>query len=307
MKKHRTYLAGIGLALALAACNADIFVEDTRPSETEVVLEGDGSTHTLTFQPNGLRHIGISNYGAQNHVSYFNRDGDAISPDNITDIARISYDDPRFNFEIRIEGKQMTLQSLENLITEQPMELYLTLTYDYMSVGIQVTINPQKPLELVNIVYRMDEREEKPGERAYETTFFHTNNSDEVFEGVNQPLRLYTSTACLELDEKWTQQQKVTIPLITFLNGIWQTDDQRTLRIGETYEYKSKYCEEDPGVPFSLAPHKRSQYSFAIFHTSVRVPCELTFRLPSSGQEKVVSGTYTVNEPTDYKMYTYED
>ena len=303
--RHKIILSALtALASILSACNNDIFVEDTRPSEKEIVLEGDGGIHTLTIQEKGLQKIALDIYGnSNNSITYYDKNGNIIPPETpVSEIARINYTNIYIIFDILLEGNSMTLHCTE-LTAGNEWDVPIILDYGYCLEYINVKIQTGRPMELLRIDYDMAQSEVSEKIKDDAGTVY-INNSEQVLKVGVRPYMTQQASSVLAPEYSWAKYINVETIMPVYAGDKWVLSESAIAAMtAETRYYFPESIDRLMTVPLEIPAHSATRVTCSITYSNIKVPFYATFINPVSQREFHTSGTYIASEPVDYKIH----
>lgn len=143
------------LALVLAGCNSDVFLEEADiPESQSVTIDGDGGEATFTIPLKGLVYFGPDLMSSSVHYcTYYNAAGEQIESNApASEVARIVYETDFMKYELLRDGSRLTIRSVCRT-RQYDDNLSVRLEYTYGVRFIGVTILPGKPLKLLEVAY----------------------------------------------------------------------------------------------------------------------------------------------------------
>ena len=121
------FLLLCALSTVIAACNDDVFIDDTKPSAEKLTLDGSGATASLTFQTDLLTALNVNTPYDFTHQVYYSADGKVVRESEGYTIPIIdrtaSYIQTKYvevtteddlSFKVELNGNEITLTELDN-------------------------------------------------------------------------------------------------------------------------------------------------------------------------------------------------
>lgn len=156
------------LSLFLCQCNGDVFIEELRPSATELELDGNGGTQTINFKSSywGIKNVyqdPLSSKPFPYSWKSFDSNGNPIEHTGSDDfwlegLGKVVFYDSEGLELLRLErnkGKKLTVVAVENP-DSSPWELFIDVDNNddvYNSEIIRLTISPCERYEVTGFTF----------------------------------------------------------------------------------------------------------------------------------------------------------
>lgn len=288
-------------SLLLPSCNDEIFVDGQMPSETEIVLDGDDSSHSISFSTKGLQHI---TFDLTNEylLTYYDKDGETIPPKSqVSDIARINYTTNLTMLDVTIDDGLMTFHCTEHS-DSSPLSLSLRLDYEYISTFIILQILPGQPIEFVSLNYAINQGETTSYSKK--STIHCDNGSEHATTIEVQPFLWHQAYIIFVPDENWAKYLSASVCHPTFSNETWIiSDKEKTIKFGTNECYTPFGIDRMLTTSVDIPPRSVVDVVCEVFYSSIKIPYHATFRNPVSKRQHISTGTCYVTEPTTYQIH----
>ena len=292
------------LVALLAACNNDIFIDDTRLEETEATIDGDGGKHTFRIKSKGLREIWLDAYPYNGAFEYYNRKGEYISPESpASQVARIRCYAVDFEFNIYLDGNNLTIISTENSLNRDDTTVVIRLEYKDSSQSIYVTITPGKPMEFTGVVYKFNEAENN----GYSSSTFATNYNNSTDSELHVKVCPYSSaqsSILLQPNLDWAINMQGEVPLPVYSNNQWTLSEPRLIQLGTVRYYPPGNVDTQLEVPLTIPPQQHVRVTATVTFMKAVIPFIIITRNPVSESEIMSQGKCTITEPVSYEITT---
>ena len=295
-------------SLPLAACNNDIFVEDSSPSANEVVIDGDGGIATVTYKEKDLKHIdiGSSTDAGNSYIEYYNKTGEKVDGTwPSADLSLIHYESMWITFDVAIKDNVLSLYSTENS-SETEQEIFVSLDYGYVVETINVTLLPGEPMRMTSLVFVDNRLDVIPISKIESEAQTMRNNSQVTQHLEFKPYRDKKGVALLDPEDFWANHLEVEVALPAYTDGKWVIEggERCWMRLGERLTYMPKHTPKDLTVSVEVPPYTTVRAVCGVEYSSATVPFFVHFINPVSGRGYMESGVCTVSEPVGYRIYT---
>lgn len=299
----RIYLALLLIvtSLLLPSCNNEIFVDNQIPQETEIVLDGDNSRHSISFDTKGLQHITFD-LTAENLLTYYDKDGDIIpSKSQASDIARINYTTNLTMLDITINDGRMTLHCTEHS-DFSPLSLTLRLEYEYITTFIILHILPGEPFEFVGLNYAIDHSETTSYSKK--STIHSANESEHTMTIEVQPFLPHQASIIFVPNDNWAKYLSASVCHPTFSDETWIiSDKEKTIKFNTNEYYTPSGIDRKLTTMVDIPPRTVVDIVCEVFYSSIKIPYHAIFRNPISKRQHISTGTCYVSEPTTYQIH----
>ena len=283
-------------SLPLAACNNDIFVEDSAPSANEVVIDGDGGIATVTYKEKDLKHIYIGSTDiSTSYVKYYDKRGEEVDgtwPSD--DLSLIHYESMWITFDVAIKDGVLSFYSTENS-SETEQEIFVSLDYGYVMETINVTLLPGEPMRMTSLVFVDNRLDVTPISKIESEAQTMRNNSPVTQHIEFKPFHNKEGVALLDPENFMANNLKVEVVLPAYNGNKWiiEGGERCWMRLGE-----------DLTVSVEVPPYTTVRAVCGVEYSSATVPFFVHFINPVSGRGYMESGVCTVSEPVGYRIYT---
>ncbi len=305
----RIHMISALACLPLMACNNDIFVEDSSPSQNEVEIEGDGGTCSIEIKTKALKDIYVSSGDSYNtQTTYYDRQGNPLEDNyTITELGSINYSSMWVLLDVDIDGNRLTIRSTENSSrTEQ--NIYISLDYGHVVENIKVNMLPGKPMETEYLIFAENHLNVTPISKIESTAQSMHNNTSITQRIEFHPYLEKEGIALLDHENPQINSLEVKTSLPTYINGRWIMDDgeQHAMSLGQSHRYFPKGLQRDLTVSVEVAPYTNLRAVCGVEYSSITVPFFASFINPVSGRTFLETGVCTVSEPVGYRIHTEE-
>lgn len=286
-----------------AACNNDLFIEESFLEERNFEIDGDGGYCSVHFQPEGLQSIHIDNTYGWNPVAYYDLEGKETASDTpVCELSYMVFSDIDHVFSIGIQGKKMILNSIDNT-SEKPMEYVVHLDYGSREEVLTVTAKPGASMVCEDIKYDYAGRTEITPSR-HTTTERLKNESDVEVKVTLMPYRKAVRFISLTSDETWIDERWFEIPLPHNYSGYWSDGETWHLSFCQDQMIRPENVDRDLEVDVTVPP--RCTVDMTCNYETHVFPFWMTVTSPSSGRKHVVDGTLELSFPTSYDIEIHE-
>lgn len=291
--------------LLAAGCNDDVFLDEPNmPDIVNDTIEGDGGEATFTIPTKGLEHISFDMVGvSEQYCKYYNAAGEQIdykSP--VSEVSRIVYENDFLKFELRRQGKTLTVKSVCNTFD---METHrgVRLDYSYGARYIYIIVLPGKPMKLLEVVYHPDGL--KIDDRAKVKTKKLGFNNDaplpQLFE-----VRPYLGEAysiIVEPDDKtsWAVGEHINMEVPVYEDGSWRMKET-SLTVGSSLNYSKK--EYLMAVNVDVPAYSNVNIFTDVIYSQAKASGYMTFLNEILNRRLNVTFTVTSQYPTAYEIRT---
>lgn len=296
-------------SLPLAACNNDIFVEDSSPSANKVVIDGDGGIATVTYKEKDLKHIYIGSTDiSTSYVKYYDKRGEEVDgtwPSD--DLSLIHYESMWITFDVAIKDGVLSFYSTENS-SETEQEIFVSLDYEYVVETINVTLLPGEPMRMTSLVFVDNRLDVTPISKIESEARTLRNNSPITQHIEFKPYYGKEGVALLDPENFMANSLEVEVKLPAYKGGKWiiEGGERCWMRLGEKHTYVPENTPKDLTVSVEVPPYTTVRAICGVEYSSATVPFFVHFINPVSGRGYMESGVCTVSEPVGYRIYTEE-
>lgn len=284
-------------ALAATGCNSDIFVPDTRPSEPEISLPGDGGEASVRFHPAGLRRIRLENELGE-CGDCFNAEGELVASDTPSEVAMIVYRTDWQQLCVDVDGNVLTFRSVEN--SSEAYTLWLRLEYESTIDIVTVNVEPGAPFELVEAVYETQVRVDDKFRKS-STILSVNNDGDSPLSVTVRPYQSVMGEAVVKPRDLWAIGLEVNMPMLTRYGDRWRIGEERPVRLGEVMRYEPQYLDRDCSVTVEVPPG-RFKVITTVMWSSATAGCILDFVNPVTGYKFFTLAECQFLEPISYEV-----
>ena len=236
------FLLLCALSTVIAACNDDVFIDDTKPSAEKLTLDGSGATASLTFQTDLLTALNVNTPYDFTHQVYYSADGRVVRESEGYTIPIIdrtaSYIQTKYvevtteddlSFKVELNGNEITLTELDNPYGIS-MTGHIELEYEYKIDDITFSISPAQPslYRITDITYNSDRGIDFETRSITSPVLTYINSTPntsytKVTPGKNRPMQVLFNIdkRSIEFTEEMPEVEIPTYPLIDEVDGIY--------------------------------------------------------------------------------------
>lgn len=301
------------LALVITSCNSDVFVPDTRPSSMHVILDGDGDSIVIAYNPEGLKHVGLQHLFSF-PIQVYDKEGQLVTGDiDPARLGRVVLKSPSIDMEFESTPAGIKVKVNECIYVGM-VTMYLDLDYGYTYYSVEVEVKQCSPYDIQDVTYDMAAMSVfGPWAEDASSIFVINNDTDQEirvpqyplkdefgeyrFE-MEAPVRLLTSIDDHPLD--------VEIPTFTDEKaGLYgrKVSLGASLSIGNSVSFIPTLG-QDLTRTLIAQPHTHRRYYRWVQHMELSVPVRIVARNPVNGNVRDFTGTLSVKEPTGF-FYGY--
>ncbi len=299
------------LTLILTSCTRDVFVPDTRPSTMHVILDGDGDSTVIAYNPEGLEHVGLQHLFSF-PIKVYDKAGQLVTGDiEPAQLGRVVLKSSSIDMEFQSTpaGIKVKVNECMSLVT-----MYLNLDYGYAYYSVEVEVKQCSPYDIQDVKYDMKAMEVfGPWAEDASSTFVVNNNTDNEIRltqypfkdefseyqfDMEAPVRILTS-----IDEN---PMDVEIPTFTDEKaGLYgrKVSLGSSLSVGNRIAFTPTVSQELTRT-LVAPPHTHRRYYRYVQHMELSVPVRIVARNPVNGNMRDFTGTLYVKEPTGF-FYGY--
>lgn len=310
------------LSLLLCRCNSDVFVgEQLKASVTELELDGNGDTQTVTFNSSDWDIVDVYPYSASSGLSLywriFDQEGNLIEENygdaHLKGFGRIEYyksdwDDTKICHLERNKGKELTIVVEEN-IDLYTWEFQINLDNDddfYHPEIINLRIPPCDRYEVVGFTF--PDTPSSYHKRAYTSNYtakIDNSHSDTPltttlypFAGASREFTFYTTPWSLPSDLMKDDQLTIELPMYQdgklIPSGIFAPYHN-----GGTIEFPLENLEEET-VEVTVPARTKQEIEVWLYLETFDTSYTLAIRNPKSGKIRTYTGEMDCDIPYDY-------
>lgn len=309
------------LSLLLCRCNGDVFVgEQLKASVTELELDGNGDTQTISFNSSKWNIVGVYNDPTSSAIALnwksFDQEGKLIENTNseeayLKGFGKIVFYDWEGFEQFRLErnkDKELTIVVEEN--TDRNIRVtQICLDNDddfYNPETIYLRIPPCERYETAGFTF--PDTPSSYHKRAYTLSYTATidnSHSDTPltttlypFAGASNEFTFYTASWYLPSD--LMKDDNLTIELPTYQDGkLIPSGTVVNFSNGGTIEFPLENLEKET-VEVTIPSHTKQDIEVWLYLEVFDTSYTLTIRNPKSGRERTYTGDIHCAKPYDY-------
>lgn len=304
---------GVLLILALVGCNGEVFVEDFRPSVTELTLDGNGDSATIHFDASNWEELGLSNYyGESVRFDIYDEHGTLLERQTnfpyIKGLGKIVCDDGKLIFTVARTAPDAVEVIVDENVHSFPFSFILYANNEYESKKISVTIPPSDRYRFQRIDYSLNGYAYDGNQSGVkERMIINTAGAPRVFTWY--PYRDEYRVVKFESDDldafDLLEEKDLVIEIPSMVDGFLEMK-------GERMVYNREY--QKLPLPFSDEEEKRVEIpSYSSLLVSLWLQYEwfetrytLYAVHPKTGRQRTIEGVLQSKMPVDY-FITRED
>lgn len=289
---------------ATSSCNSDIFIGDTRPSESFVTLEGDGGSATISCQARGLLSISIDDSDNNIfHTSYFGSDGEEIGAGSPMElISHIRFESAFALLDLVPEGSALKLHSIEQA-SGADIHSGLRLDYGSHSEYIGLLLLPGDNATAVDTYFFMDDMTVSPLVKVEKRSIHYANSSDSPIRAGIRPYESATPRVLMEPQEFFGRGLETDTRIPTNNGENWGLYGISTkLTLGEAADYATPAVDPQLTVWLEIPPQTTVTGTCNVRYSACEVPFLMTLQNPVSGRINTITGLSTSAQPTSYHI-----
>lgn len=308
--------ATVFLALAMSACNADIFIDDFLPQTPSLRIERAGETVSIPFEATNWGILWGYNIDESFHTWSTDLEGNSLSlPFDEEQLGIVHIQDDFFDLQVEKKNRrEMSVTLLENLY-DYPIEMSLAVGNQYVEKRIPLTLAPGSKYRVDSVAYDWSQFHtyDYGAEWVYSLIVDNTMSADTIWAtirpyedavrsvrfsipGTVMPADYYTTILGSPLPE-------VTIPDIEDGQPVLQ-DTRATFNLHE--QDLPAGLDKNFSTRVPVPGGKNMKVGVYVTIENYTVPFTLHCSNPDSGRTRTFSGTLTSDRPYDY-FYVKED
>ena len=232
------------IAIHLCGCNSDIFIDEPDWDDyKDITVEGDGGDADLIIPTKALEHFSIDAMSeSEKYYTYYNAQGDIISSKSpASEITRIVFDTRFSKLELCKDGSRVTVKSICNT-NDYPSNYVIRLEYSYGVRFIKLTVQPGRPLRLVEVAYDDMVIDDRAKVSSFRDGFTNNGPLPQIF--TIYPYLNELASVLVEPDYRysWLQGERFDMPVPMYVNGEWVIMPKKGIRPGTTFKYDGPDC-----------------------------------------------------------------
>lgn len=160
MKTFINLVASVLVLLAFYGCNADVFVDDFKPSVSELTLDGNGDETTIRFKASNWDVLEISSYSSASfNYKVYDANGKLTTEQNfpyLKGLGKIVLEDKDTEFTVERSTPEEVKITVGENVRSDPFQFILVASNEYEFKDIYVTISPSDRYVFDRITYSLD-------------------------------------------------------------------------------------------------------------------------------------------------------
>jgi hypothetical protein len=310
MHSHHGINIFIGISLIISticSCNSEVFIDDFKPSTTEINLNGDGDSTVVSFAHSNWDILGVisdrSNYPLIGNI--YDDKGTFIKKDQLLSckgLCRLTYDDGLTDFQlVRDSYDKLKIHIGENA-RRVAIPIIIYVGNQYEEKAISLNISPSGQYILDKIVYSSEDLQQYTDIVATDSITVNNQGKDTITIQWKPYEGQYRSVSFTSEDPtafKLLGNNPVPVRLPYLVNGKMVQDDKGDIgyypgtgHIGQSFPDVTKDIKIPPFSTRTIY-HLIEYQVFWRYYT-------LNARNQNSGKERTVTGIFTSRLPIGY-------
>ncbi|ADV43426.1 hypothetical protein [Bacteroides helcogenes] len=287
---------------AFHSCNSGVFIEDIRPSEDNIELDGNGDSVTIHFNSSNWEIISGECSLTQAFFKIYNAEGVNIGTSGapcLDGVGKIILNDEQIDLTIeRKHSKELTIKVDENIMFSR-FDLSILVGNEYESKIIQVIISPCERYVLDDISYSLDAYEYYGNGVGYGKSITVNNETSTPLTTTIYPFRniyhevTFTSLSPLAF---WLLEKNTVVDIPTIVDKSLVMDGVRASYTGDEQKIPISFANEEKKVTIPALSKQRITpiLSYDWFETDFTIRAHN----PKTNKKRTIAGRLRSNMPT---------
>lgn len=299
------------MAVLLAGCNGEVFIDAFLPESPELVAEGSGERSTLRFKASNWDILSVMGPTSPLYGDIYDAAGrlvvrgQSLSGEGLLTMV---YDDGLLAFRIeRSDYRELSVVLGENL-RERPFEVHICVGNEYETGSVTATLAPSEKYRVDSVVYDW-------------ASFFFTNNAARTKEAftidnsaATAPVTMHVSPYRDEcrtvrlLPDKYGDHREEILGLPLPEIGIPDTEEGQpaagnsAVRFAEGEQRLPLPFSDEEQAAVTVPAGRRMRVEVLLVCEEYHVPYTLYASNPVTGRRRTFTGTLLSSVPYDYHI-----
>lgn len=309
MKAIRNITTFLFLLIGFQACNSDVFVDDFRPSATEITVDGDDGEASIRFASGEWDVLDIfTANGGYMSCTVYDEEGNSMPGSTLKGLGKIVFQDNIVSFTVdRFTPREVKVTASEN-ISNSDYHFDIMASNDYESHFINVAIPPMGKYVIDHIDYSLSPFFYSANSMEFEYGLKINNISDTPMTYILTPYWEKRRKVWFILEDGYAnaleEGQDIEIPCANSDGSLSMKGDRVRF---STEEMRLPLPFDDTVQKEVVIPANTYQY-IRLLLTYEEFDTECTFYAthPKTGKQRIFTGRFRSKMPIDY-FVTRED
>lgn len=305
MKRLINAITYILILLALHSCNSDVFIEDIRPSESSIDMDGNGDSFTVHFKSSDWQIISGGCSFTEALFKIYNAEGvntGQYGAPSLDGLGRVELSEEEIGLTIeRKHPKELTINVDESIVSPR-FGLSLLVGNEYESHVIEVIITQCDRYVFDDITYSLD---------AYSYSNSTSKNAPSVLvkNGASEPIKTSLfpfRDECREVEFfsysqggfNLLQESKLEVDIPTIVGRYLEMDGARALYTHVKQELPLAFANEEKVV--TIPAHTTQRITPLLLYDWFETDFKIRAHHPKTNKQRTITGQLRSNMPREY-------
>lgn len=309
MKAIKNITTSLFLLIVLQACNSDVFVDDFRPSATEITVDGNDGKASIRFASGEWDVLNVFTvYGSYLSCTAYDMKGNVNPGSTLTGLGKIVCQDDVISFTVeRSTSREVTVTDIEN-ISNSDYSFDIMASNDYESHTVSITIPAMGKYVIDRIDYSLSPLFYSANGMEYDYGFKINNNSSNPQTYILKPYWEKWHKVRFILEDGYAnaleEGQDVEIPCADSDGSLSMKGDRVRF---STEELRLPLPFDDTEQKEVIIPANTYQrIQLFLTYEEFDTECTLYATHPKTGKQRIFTGKFRSKMPIDY-FVTRED